>query len=101
MWNYFMSMLMLVFAIASMIVGIFTAYFGSGKSKAVGGIIVTIGLIVAVLFFWFAGVLPFMGTSPISWADEGVVFRGVVAVIGAIVGAGAAAGLFLLSIMKA
>jgi hypothetical protein len=101
MLNYFMSMLMLAFAVASVIAGIFTAYFGSGKSRAVGGIIVIIGLIVAVLFFWFAGVLPFMGTSPISWAGEGVVLQGVVAVIGAIVGAGVAAGMFLLSIMKA
>ena len=94
-------MLMLVFAVASVIAGIFTAYFGSGKSRAVGGILVIIGLIVVVLFLWFAGVLPFMGTSPISWAGEGVVLRGVVAVIGAIVGTGIAVGLFLLSIMKA
>ncbi len=101
MWNYFLSMLMLVFAVASVIAGIFTAYFGSGKSRAIGGILVIIGLIVAVLFFWFAGVLSFLGTSPVSWAGEGIVLQGGAAVIGAIVGAGVAVGIFLLSIMKA
>ena len=39
---------MLVFAIASIIAGIFTAYFGSGISRAVGGILIIIGLIVGV-----------------------------------------------------
>ena len=92
---------MLVFAVASVTAGIFTAYFGSGKSKAVGAILVIIGLIVMMMFLWFAGVLSFLGTAPISWAGEGVVLQGVVAVIGAIVGAGLAVGLFLLSIMKA
>ena len=56
MLNYFLSMLMLVFAVASIIAGIFTAYFGSGKSRAVGAILVIIGLIVGVIFLWCAGV---------------------------------------------
>ena len=57
MLNYFLSMLMLVFAIASIIAGIFTAYFGSGKSRAVGAILVIIGLIVFIIFLWGANVL--------------------------------------------
>ena len=99
MLNYFLSMLMLVFAVASIIAGIFTAYFGSGKSRAVGAILIIIGLIVGVLFLWFAGVLGFMGMPPISFA--GYVVNGVVAVIGAIIGALIALGIFLLAIMKA
>jgi hypothetical protein len=101
MWNYFLSMLMLVFSIASIVAGIFTTYFGSGRSKAVGAILVIIGLVVMFLFLWFAGVLSFLGTAPISWVGQGVVLNGVVAVIGAIVGAGMAVALFLMSIMKA
>jgi hypothetical protein len=99
MLNYFLSMLMLVFAVASIIAGIFTAYFGSGKSRAVGAILIVIGLIVGVLFLWFAGVLSFMGAAPLSFA--GYVVNGVVAVIGAIIGALIALGIFLLAIMKA
>jgi len=99
MLSYFLSMLMLVFAVASIIAGIFTAYFGSGKSRAVGAILVIIGLIVGVLFLWFAGVLSFMGTAPITFS--GVVVNSVIAVIGAVIGALIALGIFLLAIMKA
>ena len=101
MLNYFLSMLMLVFAVASVIAGIFTAYFGSGKSRAVGAILIVIGLIVGVLFLWFSGILTFMGDPIYSWAGENVVVNSVVAVIGAIIGALIALGIFLLAIMKA
>ena len=101
MLDFFLSMLMLVFAVASIIAGIFTAYFGSGKSRAVGAILIIIGLIVFVMFFWFAGLLTFMGNAPVSLAGKGVILNGVVAVIGAVVGALIALGIFLLAIMKA
>jgi len=90
---------MLVFAIASIIAGIFTAYFGSGKSRAVGAILIIIGLIVGVLFLWFVGVLPALGEPIVNLA--GTTLFGISAVIGAIIGALIALGIFLLAIMKA
>jgi hypothetical protein len=100
--QYFLSMMTLVFAIASIIAGIFTAYFGSGKSRIVGAILIIIGLLVGVIFLWGANVLSFMGTPPIEILQfTGTVINGVVAVIGAIVGALIALGIFLLAIMKA
>ncbi len=100
----FMSMLTLVFAIASIIAGIFTAYFGSGKSRAVGGILVVIGLLVFVLFMWGAGWL----WGIIGMPARGSIFffmdtilQGVIAIVGALVGALIALGIFLLAIMKA
>lgn len=99
--QYFLSMLTLVFAIASIIAGIFTAYFGSGKSRAVGAILILIGLIVFVLFLWGTGFLPFLGEVPSFMNFVGSVKRGIVAVIGAVVGALIALGIFLLAIMKA
>jgi hypothetical protein len=98
-YQYFLSMLTLVFAVASIVAGIFTAYFGSGKSRAVGGILIVIGLIVGIIFLWFSGLLGFMGDAPISFV--GVVIDSVLAVIGAVVGALIALGIFLLAIMKA
>ena len=99
--QYFLSMLTLVFAIASIIAGIFTAYFGSGKSRVVGAILIIIGLLVGVIFLWGANLLSFMGT-PIDLLNfKGTIINGVVAVIGAIVGALIALGIFLLAIMKA
>lgn len=99
--QYFLSMLTLVFAIASIIAGIFTAYFGSGKSRAVGAVLIILGLIVFFLFLWGAGVLGFMGAPPELMNFEGTVIKGIVAVIGAVVGALIALGIFLLAIMKA
>lgn len=97
--EFFLSMMMLVFAIASIIAGIFTAYFGSGKSRAVGAILIIIGLIVFVLFVWFAGYLGSREAVPISF--HGIIAEAVVAVIGAVIGALVALGIFLLAIMKA
>lgn len=96
-----MGMLTLVFAIASIIAGIFTAYFGSGKSRAVGAILIVIGLIVFVLFLWGAGLVTFLGTAPDILNFVGAITNGIVAVIGAVVGAVIALGIFLLAIMKA
>jgi hypothetical protein len=100
--QYFLGMLMLVFAIASIIAGIFTAYFGSGKSRAVGGILIVIGLIVGFIFLWGAGILSsFMGEPSGILNLIGTIQNGIVSVIGAIFGALIALGIFLLAIMKA
>jgi len=94
----FLGMLMLVFAIASIIAGIFTAYFGSGKSRGVGAILIILGLIVGIIFLWGAGVLGM--TIPSIIYFKGTVIYSVLAVIGAVVGALIALGIFLLAIMK-
>ncbi|MFO7678133.1 MAG: hypothetical protein R6V50_07130 [Thermoplasmatota archaeon] len=98
-YHYLLSMLMLVFSIACILAGIFTAYFGSGKSRVVGAILLIIGLIAGVLFLWFVQVLPFLGDPFINLA--GTTLFGISSVVGAILGAVVALGLFLLAIMKA
>ena len=99
---YFLSMLTLVFAIASIIAGIFTAYFGSGKSRAVGAVLIIIGLLVGVVFLYGAGLLASLGMMPSGLLNfSGTIVEGIVAVIGAIIGALIALGIFLLAIMKA
>ena len=99
--QYFLSMMTLVFAIASVIAGIFTAYFGSGKSRAVGAILIIIGLLVGVIFLWGANLLSFMGAPMDLLNFSGTIVNGIVAVIGAVIGALIALGIFLLAIMKA
>jgi len=99
--QYFLSMMTLVFAIASVIAGIFTAYFGSGKSRAVGAILIIIGLLVGVIFIWGTNQFSFMGTPIDILNFAGTIVNGIIAVIGAVVGALIALGIFLLAIMKA
>jgi hypothetical protein len=98
--QYFLSMMTLVFAVASVIAGIFTAYFGSGKSRAVGAILIIIGLIVGVIFLWGVSIIP-LGTVPEFLSFGSYAINGLVAVIGAVIGALIALGIFLLAIMKA
>jgi len=98
----FLSMLTLVFAIASIIAGIFTAYFGSGRSRAVGAILIVIGLLVFVIFMYGAGWLSsFMGMPEGLLNFKDTILQGIVAILGAIVGAAIALGIFLMAIMKA
>ncbi len=100
--QYFLGMLMLVFAVASIIAGIFTAYFGSGKSRIVGAILIIIGLIVGIMFLWGANILTSIIGPPFDLINlSGTVLNGIVAVVGAVVGALIALGIFLLAIMKA
>lgn len=96
--NVFFGMLTLVFAIGSLIAGIFTAYFGSGRSRIVGAILVILGLIVGFLFTQFT--FGIISGLPQYWAT-GTILDGIIAVVGALVGAGIALGIFLLAIMKA
>jgi len=98
----FLGMLTLVFAIASIIAGLFTAYFGSGKSRAVGGILIVIGLLVFVIFMYGAGWLDaWLGMPEGILLFKNTILQGIVAIIGAIVGAAIALGIFLMAIMKA
>ena len=102
--NQFLSMLTLVFAIASIIAGIFTAYFGSGKSRAVGGILIIIGFLVFIIFLYGADLLSSVLGSPeysSIFHFKDTIVQGIVAIVGAVVGAAIALGIFLLAIMKA
>jgi hypothetical protein len=92
-------MLMLAFAVASVLAGILTVYFGSGRSRAVGVLLIIVGLLVGVFFLWCSWVIMFLGKPPIELV--GCIQSGISAVAGALVGALIALGIFLLAIMKA
>ena len=47
----FMSMVLLGFGIAALGLGIFTTYFGAGKSRAIGVILGLIGIVVLMIFY--------------------------------------------------
>ncbi len=93
----FVSMLLLVFAIGTIIAGAFTVYFGSGKSRAIGSILFILGIIVALIFYNYSGG-ELWGNAAWSWDT---VKSGVLALVGGIVGALIAVGVFLAGIMKA
>ncbi len=93
----FLDVLLLTFGLFALIAGAFTAYFGSGKSRTIGGGLAGLGValwvVVAVLHLRDIGVPNGLELLP--------VLKDALIVIGAVVvGALAAIGVFLVAIMR-
>jgi len=94
----FLTIFLLVFALFMILAGVFTAYFGSGKSRTVGVGLLVAGLVVGILaaYAYHAG---WFGT-----ADKGelgaLVWEAFLVIVAAVVGALVAVGIFLVAIMK-
>jgi hypothetical protein len=89
--NTFFAILIFAFGLFTLMAGLFTAYFGAGKSRAIGITLTVLGVIGLVLF----GALTWPVVSlitPIFVAGD--VVYGLVGVVIALV-------VFLVSIMKA
>jgi len=94
----FVTILLLTFAFVLLIAGAFTAYFGSGKSRKIGAGLLVGGLAVGFLWMFlsaFGGPL-----DPGQGFLSGAIVQGILVLLAAFLGAGAAIGLFLLAIMK-
>jgi hypothetical protein len=100
--NIFLFVLLLSFAIFSLLAGIFTAYFGAGKSRAIGGVLLVLGLVVLLIWVYFGIISSYPDDSLIGivhW-DAAKTIEAFITVLGALVGAAAAIVLFLVAIMK-
>lgn len=94
----FLTLIIFVFGIVMMIAGIFSAYFGAGKNRMYGGIIFAVGLIVS--FVW-AYLTLWSGISPFNDVDVWtVMYDAVVNLIGILIGALIAVGIFLVVVLK-
>ncbi|MCU0853086.1 MAG: hypothetical protein MUC90_07555 [Thermoplasmata archaeon] len=92
----FLTVLILVFALFMLLAGIFTAYFGSGKSRMIGVVLLVIGLVVGLL--WVVMGLDSVAVIEVDLAT--VIWDAFINIIAAVVGALIAIGVFLLAIMK-
>lgn len=99
LWNNFGIIAIVSFGLFSLLAGGFTAYFGAGKSRAIGGALLGVGLLIFILFLLLS-----MGKmeSPLGLLDWDAfeVKKAAMIVLGALVGAVVAIGLFLVAIMK-
>jgi len=94
----FLTIFLLVFALFMILAGVFTAYFGSGKSRTVGVGLLVAGIVVGLLSGyayhagWFGG------------GDKGelgaLVWETFLVIVAAVIGALVAVGIFLVAIMK-
>ncbi|HZY91666.1 MAG TPA: hypothetical protein VFG07_02675 [Thermoplasmata archaeon] len=91
-WESFLIILLLVFGLFLILAGIFTAYFGSGKSRTIGVALLVVGLVVGLLSgYWYH--LSVGGLGNLVWQTFLVI---VAAAIGALI----AIAIFLVAIMK-
>lgn len=95
----FSGVLVLAFGLTILFAGLFTSYFGAGKSRKIGMGLVIVGLLT--LFAWTTitfGIRVF--TTVDAWsADQMAV--GIAAVVAGALGGLVAMGLFLFAIMRA
>jgi hypothetical protein len=93
----FLTVLLLVFSLLLFIAGVFTAYFGSGKSRKIGAGLLVIGLVIGIIVtFVFSSYGPLDDVVRITQ----VISQSIAVIIAAVIGAAIAVGLFLLAIMK-
>ncbi len=94
----FLTIIILAFAIVMVLAGIFTAYFGSGKSRSVGVVLFLVGLVVGIVWAYLTGwstVEPFCDVA--LWD---VFYNALINLIGVLVGALIAVAIFLVAVMK-
>jgi hypothetical protein len=93
----FVTILILTFSLFLVITGAFTAYFGSGKSRRIGGGLLGGGLVLGFLWGWLSGLA---GIIPLPTGLFEVIVQSIIVILAAAIGAILAIGLFLLAIMK-
>lgn len=94
----FITVLVLTFALFTLIAGIFTAYFGAGKSRKIGVVLIVVGLIVG-FFYTLPPIREATGIAK-NIDISSIVVDAVVILVAAIIGAVIALLLFLGAIMK-
>ena len=93
----FLTILLLVFGLFLILAGIFTAYFGSGKSRTIGVALLVVGLVVGILtaYLYHNGSL---GSQ--SGQLGALLWESFLVIVAAVIGALVAVGIFLVAIMK-
>jgi hypothetical protein len=91
----FLTVLLLTFSLIMLLAGVFTAYFGSGKSRMIGVVLLVVGLIVGLIWVYLGYV-----DEVIEVDLSQVIWDAFVNILAALIGALVAVGVFLLAIMK-
>ncbi|MDR3206261.1 MAG: hypothetical protein LBT41_04115 [Candidatus Methanoplasma sp.] len=96
-WD-FLTVVMFVFALVMMIAGIFSAYFGAGKSRAYGVAIFVVGAAAALVWGYLVGysdIEPFCDVA--AWD---VMYDAIINALAVVIGALIAIGVFLVAVLK-
>jgi hypothetical protein len=97
-WNVFLVVLLLVFGLFLILAGIFTAYFGSGKSRTIGVVLLVVGLVVGLAVGYLYAMGDFGAKDGVSLPT--LIEQSLLVIVAAVIGALVAIGIFLVAIMK-
>lgn len=97
-WMDFLTVAVFVFALVMVLAGIFTAYFGSGKSRTIGAALLIIGAVVAAVWAYLVGWSDIEVFADVACYD--VLWNALVNIVAALIGALVAVGIFLVAVMK-
>lgn len=94
----FLEIFLLVFSLFLILAGVFTAYFGSGKSRTIGVGLLVGGLVIGIAsgYFYHTGALNSGASDDLST----LVWQAFLVILAAVIGALVAVGIFLVAIMK-
>ncbi len=94
LWQ-FLLIFLLIFALFLILAGLFTAYFGSGKSRTIGVVLLIVGLVVGIGMGYYYHLNPQDSVTLTT-----LVWQAFLVILAAGLGALAAIAIFLVAIMK-
>ncbi|MGI5965151.1 MAG: hypothetical protein ACOX8L_04805 [Candidatus Methanomethylophilaceae archaeon] len=94
----FLTIVVFVFALVLLVAGIFSAYFGSGKSRVAGVIMLLAGLIAGFVWAYLVGYSDIALFADVAAWD--VMYNTIISMIGVLIGALVAIGIFLVVVLK-
>lgn len=94
----FLTLVVFAFALVMLVAGIFSAYFGSGKSRSAGVAMAVIGLVLGIVWAYLVGFSDISVFAEVNAWD--VVYNAIIDLIGILIGALIAVGIFLVVVLK-
>lgn len=91
-WGIFIAMMLLIMGLALLVLGIFAAYFGSGKVRIFGSILAVIGIVI--------GLITYIIRKDLGVSLSYVIYNGLLYLVSAIIGAVIALLIFLAALLK-
>jgi len=95
----FLTILLMTLGLFLVLAGVFTAYFGSGKSRTIGVVLLVVGLLIGIVWVGLRLMDP-SSTGLINISITATIWVAFLYILAALIGALIAIGVFLLAIMK-
>ncbi len=94
----FLTLVVITFALVMLVAGIFSAYFGSGKSRGAGVVMAVVGLVLGIVWVYLTAYSDIAVFADVPLWD--IIYNAIVDLLGILIGALVAVGIFLVVVLK-